>query len=721
MLKIYSMRWVVLLLAVALPAVARAQTLAERLPGDAILYVGWSGVQKPGAGYAGSNLEAVVAASNLQKFTDEFLPQVLERIAKEDKQAADAVNAIRNLALPMWRHPSAFAFGGVDFANANGPTPRLVLLCDAGPDAAAFKARATELIKQAGELPFAVHVVEQGDLVGLIAGYDAEDAMPKAAADAKSLANNPAFAKALAQVKKEAIVTAYVDVSGMLNLSNQVASMGGGEAEKNWIKARELLGLNGVKQAIFSSGFDGKEWITQAFVDAPAPRKGLIGSLLDAPPISQEILGTVPKNATIAGGAHFDLAALVSAARSAVAAFQPDAAEQFDGIVAQANQAIGLDLQKDLFASLGDEWVYYTDPAITGNGAMGTVLVNRLRDSVKAEESLKKVEKFINGFAAQQLKDSGGVTIAFREGKIGDQKVHYLGLPLISPAWAIADGNLYVALYPEVAAAGAGVLANHESAILENQDFMGLYHRLGEHQASSFQFLDLPRLAPGTYQPWLMLSHLSGVGDLFGVPAPLGILPPLNKLMPNLSPAGQMGWSDPDGYHFTSLAPFPGAEMFASNPMQLSAAQAPLLISVLLPALNRARESAQQVKSAANLKNIGLGAIIYANNHNNQFPRDLGTLAKETDLTASIFVNPRSGAAVPAGLTREQLPEWVEEHSDYVWNGAGKTTAVGPETPLAWEKPEQSQGRINILYADGHVEALQLDEALQVINKATGK
>jgi prepilin-type N-terminal cleavage/methylation domain-containing protein/prepilin-type processing-associated H-X9-DG protein len=48
-----------------------------------------------------------------------------------------------------------------------------------------------------------------------------------------------------------------------------------------------------------------------------------------------------------------------------------------------------------------------------------------------------------------------------------------------------------------------------------------------------------------------------------------------------------------------------------------------LLISILLPSLNRARETANRVKCASNLKQIGLGYIQYANENKGAFPRTL--------------------------------------------------------------------------------------------------
>jgi prepilin-type processing-associated H-X9-DG protein len=48
-----------------------------------------------------------------------------------------------------------------------------------------------------------------------------------------------------------------------------------------------------------------------------------------------------------------------------------------------------------------------------------------------------------------------------------------------------------------------------------------------------------------------------------------------------------------------------------------------LLISILLPSLNRARETANRVKCASNLRQIGQAILLYANDNNGSYPRTM--------------------------------------------------------------------------------------------------
>src|SRR4051794_9460134 len=48
-----------------------------------------------------------------------------------------------------------------------------------------------------------------------------------------------------------------------------------------------------------------------------------------------------------------------------------------------------------------------------------------------------------------------------------------------------------------------------------------------------------------------------------------------------------------------------------------------LLISILLPSLNRARETANRVKCGSNLRQIGQALLLYSNENKGNFPRTL--------------------------------------------------------------------------------------------------
>ena len=111
--------------------------------------------------------------------------------------------------------------------------------------------------------------------------------------------------------------------------------------------------------------------------------------------------------------------------------------------------------------------------------------------------------------------------------------------------------------------------------------------------------------------------------------------------------------------------------------------------------------------------------MIYANENKGKFPDDLGTLQANGDLTLEVFVNPATNNSVPPGLEGDAAKQWLNERSDYVYAGKGKKTtdASTSETVLAYERPGTVREGINILFADGHVEFMPTQQAMEVIQK----
>src|SRR5213593_1504309 len=101
-----------------------------------------------------------------------------------------------------------------------------------------------------------------------------------------------------------------------------------------------------------------------------------------------------------------------------------------------------------------------------------------------------------------------------------------------------------------------------------------------------------------------------------------------------------------------------------------------LLISILLPSLNRARETANRVKCGSNMRQIGQAILLYANENRGKYPPDLGTLTKTQDVTAEVFICPSAhDMAQPVrAMNLDDKAKWVNQNSDYIYLGKGMNT-----------------------------------------------
>jgi prepilin-type processing-associated H-X9-DG protein len=708
----------VVALIVSLAPFAAAQPLADRVPADALIYVGWAGADSMGPGYEGSHLKAVLEAGQIPQFINDVVPKLLDQLAQKEPDAAQFGDVAKAVLAPMWRHSTALYVGPVDMTNPDRPMPRAALVCDAGNDAATMRGKLDELIQQAGQnVPFPVAVRQSGNVVAVVIGkVPAIEGLLDGKSAAKALGAAKTFAP-VASLQKSPVIAAYVDAEGIVKLVDEAVAKGrDADAKQKWPAARDTLGLRGLKRITLAEGFDGKEWGTHAFLEAPAPRQGLLAGI-EAQPVTDEVLKIIPVTATLAGVGRFDLAKFFDGIRSTVEKLEPQSKKKMDEGIDQVNATIGMDVRKDVLAAFGDQWAYYLAPEMTGRGPLGLVVVNRLADEAKAQKASDKLKELANNIIAGEIKEPN-VHVSLKEATIDGVTVHYLATPYVTPSWAIKGGNLYMGLYPQIVSQAAGHVSKEGKSILDNPGFVALRKRLGGEKAVSIQFYDLPKSAPTSYQIWLLVSSFAKLGDIFGVDTPPTLLPPLDKLLQHMTIAGSVSYVDEKGWHFRAVSPFPGSTVIASDTGGIMDVQTTALgISVLLPSLNRAREQANRVKSASNLRQIGMAGMIYANENKGKFPDDAGTVLLGGDITAEVFVSPRTGTAVPRGLEGDALKNWANEQSDYVWLGKGKTTNATSEEVLAYEKPERVTDGINVLYADGHVDWVSMPQAMQMIEK----
>ena len=719
-----------------LPSILVAQPLADRIPADAVAYIGWQGSEALSEPYAQSHLNSVLAESNLPQFFQEFLPRLADRFEKmedddEAKEIAKTIRVVTSLASPMWRKPTAVYFAGIDFEEE---VPRLALVCDAGNEAQALHDAAKRALEATGEDVPVELGVHAGRFVVLTLGMDVNARFgallggPQAVAPAPALANHKPFTEAMAKVQKQPALAAYVDLEAVWKLVDQaITRESDDEDKKAWAQARDAMNLSGLKRFASSAGFDGKGWATQAFIDAPAPRNG-IASLLNGEPISDDILRAVPQTTTWMTVSRLDLHKVLTNIRGAVGKADAEAQQHFDQALGMAKVYSGIDLMTDLFEPLGAEWAIYIDPINGGGGNyLGFIAVNRPDDPAKLEKALVKLETTINNAIAGQNEDED-VTVSVRQTKVGDLDVHYFSVPLVAPAWAIKDGHLYFGLYPQSVVAAASHVAEKRPSVLENKAFTDLRNRLSQRQgatgANSVMFADLSKTAGHSYPTFLAIAQFGiGMGDMFGLELPGMILPPLHRIQRHLSPAGAVSWTDDAGWHYRSSSPFVGSEILATEANVIVAQQA-MAVSIMLPALNAARERANRVKCASNMRQIAQGVLLYANDNKGKYPPDLGTLAvfAKADLHWSVFGCPTVGeidAPEPEAVAdREKYREWVNENAHYVYLGAKLNAAADADTILAYEHDDNhEQEGMNILFNDGHVEWFTHDAAMELIQK----
>ena len=704
------------LLALA-PATLRAQALADRVPADSILYVGWKGADQLSSEYGQSNLKPVVAGSGLPEVMKTVVPQLIDKIAADDPKAAEGLRVAYDVAGVSWKYPTAFTFEGIDLTKPE-PVPMATVLIDAGTDADAVKKRIDAMLKQAGaeRADPPVRSFAVGGIVGLTVGHPAghpagEMAMAGGGGGAQrpaALADADEFKSLMAKAVKDPALVVYLNHDRLLSLVDVVFATGTTpDAAAKWSRFRGAAGLTGFHRAVWTAGFDGKDWRTRAFLAAPAPRAGLL-ALIEDGPFDESLLKLVPEDATRLNGVQVDLAKSLATLGGVVRETDPDAGRQFDGFLAQLDQIYGGSVRDELLAPLGKSWVVYTSPTVGGSGVLGLVAVNKLADPAKAAAGLKKFAGAANQALAGLLRGKE-VRVAGRSAPAGDGEttIYYLGTPLVTPAFAVKGDLLYLALYPQtiqsaIAAAGG------EKSIVDSPKFAAVRKRLGEEPTVGFGFIDTPMLANNGYPTLLGYSRLAvGLADIFrviggGAPGENGgmkaaapptdvplLFPPLRTVMGVLAPEGSTGWADTDGLHLDAISSFPGAEALANDPVATSASNQALLISILLPSLNKARESANRIVSASNLRQIGQGLMLYSNANQNRYPPDLATLVRTKDVTPAVLDSPLGQAA-----------GW-----DYVYLfHPGLTNPAGADVILAYDAAAWEGGEgTNVLYGDGHV------------------
>ncbi len=149
-----------------------------------------------------------------------------------------------------------------------------------------------------------------------------------------------------------------------------------------------------------------------------------------------------------------------------------------------------------------------------------------------------------------------------------------------------------------------------------------------------------------------------------------------------------------------------------------------LVSAIMLPSLGRARQTANQVKCASNMRQIGMAILLYSNENGGAYPNSLDQLLLTQDVTSEIFVCPSSGDTKATGANPQAVAADMAsgKHLSYVYVGKGMTdnTVLSDAqfVVVAYEPlTNHTNAGTNMLYADGHVDFVPKAQAAPMIKQ----
>jgi hypothetical protein len=372
---------------------------------------------------------------------------------------------------------------------------------------------------------------------------------------------------------------AFLDASGLGKLET-VGAVSGMTAEG--VAAHTWLGFTGPPDGIF------------------APPATGIGS---------RQLSQIPADATMAQAWSLDLSAMLETALGIVEATQPQAAAEFRENLERIRAVAGFDIDTHLLKPLGPDWTVLSVPA---PGAMlpSVAIVAGVRDRA----TFAKTHKALLGLA-RNAAAAGNVELAIRQIPYRDHTLFCLeptgsGMPIpITPTWCLTDDRLIVTLSPQLMKT---LLARGEAA--DGIDGVAeVKQALGGAAPALVGVVD-PRWLLGTlcglYEMAVPMSR--GVLREQGVEIDLPQLPPSSALMPFARPQVSTIRHEADGILIESAGTIPLGPLTAGGGIAgISPASTPVLVGLLLPAVQSAREAARRTAMMNNFKQVVLGMLMH--------------------------------------------------------------------------------------------------------------
>ncbi len=722
--RMFAALWGVLLAPLA-PAMGDERDIVELLPADTLAYVAW--------------------AQPYQQGDPEF--EMLERVAEQTADAEfgelalSGVSELLGLFTRAARHPGGLVLYDLT-ASAGIPDIQLALLIAADRESAALADGLAGFIQTVAS-GVEITTVEVGGVSlrrvaipdtplaicwGAHAGHFLAALGERAAertiaglngAGGPSLASSAELElvqSKLGSMEGEWRVSAFGDARAIVAKIRALVEQFHGPLPPVVDKVIEALGINGVRSKYFRATAGEHGLLGRMFVHLEGERKGLL-KLWDQQPLSPDDLAIIPKDAYWAQVCNLDLARLWADARVAVEEVDPNALPMVEGSLAMAGAFLGLSITEQVLPALGDTWAVFDAPSHGGVLLTGSVLVVDVRDEDAIQAVFTRLVGILNPILANK-----DVHLALRQTTCDGRTIHHVivgGVPSpVAPAWTFVNDRMVFGLFPQTVAVAARQVdpQTRGESILDHAAVKRTLRNVFPSRFQSFGCSDAKYFARLLY-PLGLLYTTAGVSALSvpGVELDPMIYPMLADAVEDAHYSVGMCSADQDGIHY--------AQVGSANGAFIAVAAAALVVSIMLPSLSRARELAKRAVSASNLRGIGMGCQIYANDNAGRFPETLEALIDEGMITRGMLVSPRDPAARISPENREELTKlgYLDPDAEPAAETSGSYTYISGQSQkddarnvVAYERVIGDEGT-SVLFLDGHVEWMTLDRFKQAL------